>query len=131
MVPIWSLGEPARLQLLPGLLHGLRDPLLVERLQQVVDGVHFEGLHRILVVGGGEDDLRQRHFLVDQLLDDAEAVEPGHLHVEEDEFGRELLDQVHRFHAVLALRDDVHIEIAQQIGKLVARKLLVIHNDCG
>ena len=131
MVPIWSPGEPAALQLLPGLLHRLRDPLLVERLQQVVNRVHLERLHRILVVGGGEHDLRQRHFLVDQLLDGAEAVESGHLHVKEDEFRRELLDQVHGFHAVLALRHDVHIEIAQQIGKLVARKLLVIHNDSG
>src|SRR5208282_6175135 len=71
-----------------------------------------------------------RDLLVEQLLDDAKAVETRHLHVQEDESGRELLDEVHRLHAVLTLRHDVHIEIAQEIRQLVTGKLLVIHDDC-
>ena len=112
------------------LLHGLRDALAIERLQQVIDGVHLERLHRILIVSGGEDNLRQWDFAVQQLLDDAESVQPRHLHVEEDQIGRELLDQAHRLDAVLALRQDVDIEFAQQVGKLVARQLFVVNDDC-
>src|SRR5271157_4770121 len=114
---------------MPCLLHRLRNALLVKGLQQIVNCVHFERLDSILVVGGGKNDLRQRYFLVEQLLDRAEAVEARHLHVEKDEVGREFFDQVDRFDAVLALRHDVHIEIAQEIGQLVASELFVIHND--
>ena len=32
---------------------------VVERLQQVVSGAHFEGFQRILIVGGDEHDERQ------------------------------------------------------------------------
>ena len=61
---------------------GFRDARLVERLQDVVDGVHFERLHRIVVERRGEDDLRQAELALHQLLDHAEPVEPGHLHIE-------------------------------------------------
>ena len=70
------------------------------------------------------------NFAVQQLLDHAEAVEAGHLHIEENEVGRKLLDQVDGFHAVLALCHDVDIEFAQQVGKLIARQLFVVHYDC-
>ena len=42
------------------------------------------------------------------------------------------LDQVDGFHAVLALRHDLHVvHIAQQVMELVARELFVIHDECG
>ncbi len=131
MVPSWSSDAPAVSNLVANFLDGLRDALAVEGLEQIIDRVHFERLHRVLVVGGGEDDLRQRNLAVHQLLDDAEAVEARHLHVEEDEVGRELLDEVDRLDAVLALRDDIDVELAQEIRKLVARKLLVVNDDRG
>ena len=76
--------------------------------------------------------MRQRDFLVEQLLDDAEAVEAGHLHVEEDEVGTALLDQVDGLEAVLALGDDVDISsVFEQVGKLIPGKLFVVDNDRG
>ncbi len=110
MVPIWSFGRAGGLQLVADFVDGLRDTLAIERLQQIVDGIHFERLDGVLIVGGSEDDLRQRHLAVQQLLDDAEAVETRHLHVKEDEIGRELLDQVDGLDSVLALSHDVDIE---------------------
>ena len=130
-MPIWSLGDAGRFQLLPRLLHRLRHPLLVERLQQIVDGIHFEGLHGVLIERRGEDDLRHRHFAVEQLLDHAKAVEPRHLHIEKDEVGRQVFDQVDGLNAILALRDHVDVDLFQQKCEFVARQLLVIDNHCG
>ena len=113
-----------------GLMDGLRDAFLIERLEQVVDRIDLEGLDRVLVVGRGEDDLGQRDFLVEQLLDDAEAVEAGHLHVEEDEVGAAVLDQADGFEPVLTLGYDVDLAgVFEQVGKLVAGELLVVDND--
>ena len=38
----------------------VREPARLDRLEQVVDGVHLERLDRVLVVGRHEDDLRLR-----------------------------------------------------------------------
>ena len=70
-----------------GALDGFGDARLVEGLEDVVDGVHVESLDGVIVEGGGEDDLRQALFAFEKLFDYAEAVEAGHLHVEEDEVG--------------------------------------------
>ena len=43
----------------PGALHGLQHAGAVKGLQQVVHGVHVEGAHGVLVVGGGKHNLRQ------------------------------------------------------------------------
>ena len=76
--------------------------------------------------------LRQRNLAVEQLLDDAEAVEAGHLHVEKKQVGIVLADEVDGFKAVFALRDDVDIAgILEQIGKFVARELFIIDDDGG
>ena len=113
-------------------LDGLGHALLVEGLQQVVDGVDLERLHRILVEGGGEDNFRQRNFLVEQLLDDSEAVEPGHLHVEKNQIRIVFLDQVEGFQSVFALSHDSYIAgILQEVSKFVAGELLVVHDYCG
>ena len=52
-----SAGAPsARLQA----LHGGRQALGADRLEQVIDRAAFEGVDRVLVVGGDEHDLRAR-----------------------------------------------------------------------
>ena len=43
-----------------GFLERLGHPLFVEGLEQVIDGVDFKGFDRVLVKGGGEDNLGQR-----------------------------------------------------------------------
>ena len=64
----------------------LGQPLLAERLQQVVHRVHLERAQRVLVVGGRED---HRHLTADQ-LQHLEAVQLRHLHVEEHQIRRQL-----------------------------------------
>src|SRR5262249_28860483 len=109
-----------------------QDPLFVERLQQVVDGVDLEGLHRVLIVGRRKDDLRHGDLLVDKLLDDAETVKARHLYVEKDQIGRVLSDQINCFQAVAAVRHygDV-IHRLEQVAEFVARQLLVVDDHRG
>jgi hypothetical protein len=49
--------------------------------------------------------VRDFHFAFGELLQDAEAVEAGHLYVEEHQVGRVLFNEVHSFNAVLPLCD--------------------------
>src|SRR5690606_28150525 len=67
----------------------------------------LERLERELVVGSDEDDLRQCIAL--QLLEHAEAIEPGHLNVEEDDVGPHLADCGNGLLTVLAFADDLEI----------------------
>ena len=63
--------------------HGFLQPVVRERLHQVVDRVGLEGLQRVLVEGGHEDDgagVRRA-----DMLEHAEAVQARHLDVEEHE----------------------------------------------
>ena len=69
------------MQLLTRPVERLRDSFFVERLEQVVDCIHFKGLHRILIKSGGKDDLRQVDLAVHQLLDHAKAIKSRHLNV--------------------------------------------------
>src|SRR2546426_11938839 len=67
---------------------GLSHAALVERLQDVVHRVDLERLYGVIVKGGGEDDVRHFHLAVHQFLEHTEAVETGHLHIEEYQVGR-------------------------------------------
>ena len=62
-----------------------------------------------MIEGGGEYDFRERDFPVEQLLDYAKTVEPGHLDVKEDEIGVVLTNQVNGFDAILTLSHDTDI----------------------
>lgn len=124
-------GVAASLDFGARLVDGLGDALFVERLQDVIDGVHFEGLDGILIEGGGEDNFGQRDFAVEEFFDDSEAVEAGHLHVEEHEVGIVLANEVHGFEAVLSLGNDVHVGVIEKVGEFVAGQLLVVDDDCG
>ena len=86
-----------------GFLDGFGDAGFVEGLEDVIHGVDVEGLHGVLVEGGGEDDVRDLELALDELFEDAEAVEAGHLDVEEEEIGGVLLDEIDGFEAVFAL----------------------------
>jgi len=71
----------------------------------------------------------EANLFVQELLDDCEAVEPGHLHVEKNQQGIQLTDETDGFEAVLALSDNFHFgEAFQQERKLVPGWLLVIDN---
>ncbi len=76
-----------------GSLQGFGDAGFVEGLEDVINGVYVEGLDGVVVEGGGEDDLRDAQVAFEELFDYAEAVQAGHLDVEEDEVGLVFFDQ--------------------------------------
>ena len=96
-------------------LDRLTKPRAIDRLQQIVDGVHLERLNRVLVVGGDERDEREP-ILPDQ-TDDAQAVDFRHLQIEQREIRPLLFDQRDRLRAVLRLADDFHVVTPLQQGR--------------
>ena len=81
----------------------------------------LERLQRVLVVGGHED--HHRHLLGTDLPDHAEAIDGGHLHVEEHELGRELLDRVDGLHAVGALPHDLDVGFLREQPAIRSRAI--------
>src|SRR5215213_704731 len=61
------------------------EPLVIERLEKVIEGMHLEGAHGILIVGRYEDDVRRRCWT--ERLEHVEAAQLRHLNVEKDEVG--------------------------------------------
>src|SRR5882724_2772958 len=132
---IHQLLEPLRrtcmcLNLAPRALNGLGDTRLVKRLQHVVHGVHIEGLHRKMVERRGKYYVRNFHFALDELFEDAEAVQAGHFYVEKHQIRRVLLDQRNRFQAVLTQPNHIYLRKAfEQKCQLLASRLFVVDDN--
>jgi hypothetical protein len=117
---------------LAGALDGLCDAGLVEGFQYVVDGIDVEGLNGVVVEGGGEDDVRYLELAFDELFEDAEAIEAGHLNVEEDEVRTVFLDEIDGFDAVFALGQEIDFgEGFEEEGEFLASRFFVVDDDGG
>ena len=91
----------------------------------------LEGLYRILVVGRDENDVR-RLAIFGQPLGQAQPGQAGHLDIEEDDVGRELVDQAQRIEAVGGLGDDAQLGPgACQLGLQVVQQLRFVVGDQG
>src|SRR6267142_2092619 len=104
-------------------LDGDGEALALGGLQHVVDHALLEGVDRVLVVGGDEDDLGRAPF---QLGDVARRLHSGlgrHADVEEDHIGAVLFDHLDGFDAVLRFGHD--LELGPQLGE--ARAQLAAH----
>ena len=73
------------LELIPHLLHGLGQTLLVDRFEEIIERMGLESLEGVFVKGGHKND--DRHIGADQGLDDGKTVEPGHLDIEKNQLG--------------------------------------------
>ena len=121
-----------RAALLPALLacaaKDVAKPLPAHRLEQVVERVHLERPHGVLLVGRDEDDSRcvrrrerPRHV---------EAVHAGHLHIEQDEIGTMVRDGRDGPLAAVGLRD--HLDqgvLAEEAEQLAPRRSLVVDDE--
>ena len=116
-----------RLQQLPArMVEGFAEALLVDRLQQVVERMHLEGAHGVTVVGGDKNGQRQSALLL-QRLHYAEAVDFGHLDVEEDQVWLLALDSGDGRAAVTALGHDFQVGFfLQQAAQTPAGKGFVV-----
>lgn len=117
---------------LAGASKGATDAGFVKGLEQIVHGADFEGFERIVIVGSGEDHVRERKLFFDKLAEDAEAIEAGHFDIEEDNVGAFVLDEGEGFEAVAGLADNRDVgEPLEEKDKLIASGLLVVHYEGG
>src|SRR5262245_371797 len=101
---------------------------IVEWFEQVIERVEFKRPHRILVVGRHKDDDRQ--LIGGELVEHPEAVEVGHLDVEENEVGRAPPDRDQCFMSIRAFADDRELApAAQQIADAPSRQNFVINDQ--
>jgi hypothetical protein len=111
-------------------LDGFGQAGFVEGLEDVIDSVNVEGLDGVVVEGGGEDDVRDFEFAFNEFLEDAETVEAGHLHVEENEVRRVFLDEVDGVEAVFALGQEVDFgEGFEEKREFLTRGLFVVDDN--
>jgi hypothetical protein len=104
------------------------EPVLVVRLEQIVDGVEIERAHGVLVERGHEHD--QRRALGFELRDDLETTEAGHLHVDEHHIRRERLDRERGGEAIARLARDLDVGLfAKPAAQFVARRGFVVHDE--
>ena len=98
----------------------------LDRLQQVVDGVHLERFYRMLIVRGHEDHTR-RVVPVHQLAGHLETGAAGHLDVEQHEIRVQRVDDLEGPQAVSRLPDDLHVlELLELEAELVSREPFIV-----
>jgi hypothetical protein len=108
------------------LLDRLVQPLGRERLQQIVDGVHFESTQGILIERRDEHD--RRHPVAD-LAHDVEPIELRHLHVEKHQIRPVRDDRFDGGPAVPSLGNDIQLGLAPQHSTHpAARHRLIVHD---
>ena len=125
------LAVPDRLalgELVAHVREGSLEPLVHQRLQQVVERVRIEGVDRIPVESSHEDD--HRHAGLRDAAQHLESVDARHLDVEEHEVRRVARDRVDRLAPVCALVDDLEVtECAQAELESAPRERLVVDDD--
>src|SRR5262249_12246785 len=113
-----------------GMFHGVVKPLLGKWLEQIVEGVGFEGLHGIAVVGGDED--RDRHGVLADLPDDLETVRFGHLNIQKEEIGAPFANGGNGGRAVAALPGDREVgKGLEEFSDAAAGRGVIVDNQRG
>ena len=125
-VPPCPVPHDLRARALPGDV----EPLLVERLEQVVHCVYFKRADRILIVCGDKNDMGN---LLAQRLQHFKPTHLGHLHVEKDNLGRVGLYCVQGLMSVNGFPYYFHQRVAlQHFAQHFARERLIVdqqHTD--
>ena len=104
------------------------EPVLLDRLHQIIDRLRVERAQRMVAISGDEHE--QRRLDLHQPLDHRKAVEAGHLDVEEDEVGLVGLDLADRLAAIGGGGDDLDVvmRLEPQLQAL-GRQRLVVDQD--
>ena len=100
---------------------------IVEWLQQVVESANLKSAQGVSVVGGDENNAGR---IAAKHLDDVEAIEFGHLHVEKNEIGFHGADCRKRLATGAALGNYFDFRMAaKQRGEIGSGERFVVHND--
>jgi hypothetical protein len=106
----------------------MRQPVVVIRLEEIVHRIDLERLHGMVTVCGHEDDARGP--LRVERPEQAESVDPGHLHIQKHQLRLLPLDRLRRLVGILALADDLDVRMLGEHGaQPEPRQRLVIHDQ--
>jgi hypothetical protein len=123
-----GVGVDGAVDALADAVKGFAEALFGEWLEEIVDGVDFKGLERVLIVGGDEDD--GGCVLGRKAGDDLEAVLLGHADVEEEEIGVLGVRGEDCGFAVAALADDLDVFVrAQEADESAACERFVVDDE--
>ena len=107
-------------------LDDAREPVGVDRLQEIVERLDGERIDGVPLVRGHEHDGGRVGALAHEgcRLD---AAQPRHLDVEEDDVGREVAGEIERLPRAGRLADDMHSGLAgEQVRQLRPRRRFVV-----
>lgn len=101
----------------------------LRRLQQIVEGVLLECLHRVFVVGSQKHDVR--HAVGIQHADHFQPADARHLDIEKHHVRLQPVDLADGFNGVGALADNRDPRFSfQQVAQVVARGRFIVNNQC-
>lgn len=104
------------------------EPVVVDRLHDVVDGAYVKGLECVARMGGKKND--QRRVLALQSREHLKAIQARHLHVQEDQFRLQSIDDFHRVFAAIGLANHAYIRCSPQAHLYAtARQRFIIDDD--
>ena len=113
---------------LPHARQRLRQPAIVDRFEQVIGRGGFECADRVMVVRGHEHD--ERHFRSGNVAQRFEAIDTGHLHVEEHQVRPLRVHRRDRRRTISILADDVDVGmVAEAQLQATPRQRLVVDDD--
>src|SRR5689334_4913233 len=110
-----SICRPALFNDLARVRQGLAKSLLIVRLQEIIDGVHFECTNGVSVVSRDEDINRSGARRRLHIFDDSKTIQIRHLHIEKDDVGMKFVDLLHRTYSVRRLAYDFNVAVFGQI----------------
>ena len=106
----------------------LSEAIFGEGLQQVVEGMDFEGAKSVVVVSSNEND--GRHVVRADRFDYGEAVTGRHLYVEENEVRLEFFDRGNRGFATARFAEDLNVRfLAEKANDFAASGRFIIDNE--
>src|SRR5689334_16469040 len=101
---------------------------IIKRLEQVIEGADLKRLERVLVISGHKDNHRQR--LSGEMLQRLKAVHLRHLHIEENQIGRQRANARYCLRAITAFFDEFDVRVAfEQDAEVTPRQRLIINNN--
>lgn len=101
----------------------------LRRLQQIVEGMLLERLHRVFVVGGQKHDVR--HAVGIQHADHFQPADARHLDIEKHHVRLQSVDLADGFDGVGAFADNRDLRLGlQQMAQVVARGRFIVNNQC-
>ena len=101
------------------------ETLAIKRLKEVIDGMNFESLERESVMGRHKND--SGHMTVFDLIQNAEAIQFGHLDIEEEQFGLLFDNGLDGSGAVIALTNefDIRLLLEQSADALASERFII------